>query len=292
LSKAQSNLSKEIYVKKVIKAARIQKAKDGTQEWSERTVNVVKGCQHDSKYCYAKAGNAGRFGEKFGLDPKTWATDVREDATMIKRAMSQCKTPLKIMYPSTHDIHPDNLDLHLQVIESLLQHCKRLMIVSKPHRECIKAICRAFPKYRKKILFRFSIGSANNEVLKFWEPSAPDFQERLACLKYAFLNGYQTSVSCEPMLDAHIEAVVRACRPFVTDAIWLGKISRLKSCLSLNKLKTPEIMAAADELIASQNDERITELYETFRHDRKIRYKKSIKKVVGIPLLTVSGLDR
>jgi hypothetical protein len=51
-------------------------------------------------------------------------------------------------------------------------------------------------------------------------------------------------------------------------------------------------MEAADRLIASQNDTRIMALYEHYRHDPKIRYKKSIKKIVGIPLLTVSGLDR
>jgi DNA repair photolyase len=268
------------------------KSKDGTQEWSERTVNVLKGCQHGCIYCYACAGNAGRFGKKLGISPETWATDVRVDEGMLRRAMRPCRIPMKIMYPSTHDIHPDNLELHLQVIQSLLTHCERLLIVSKPHLPCIRAICREFRENKDKILFRFSIGSADDAVLRFWEPGAPDFGERLACLRYAFLKDFKTSVSCEPMLDGNIEAVVRACRPFVTDAIWLGKVSRLKSCLSLNHYNTPEVLKETDRLITSQNDTRIMDLYGKYRRDRKIRYKKSIKQIVGIPLLTVSGLDR
>ena len=61
----------------------------------------------------------------------------------------------------------------------------------------------------------------NNEVLKFWEPGAPSFDERIACLKYAYEAGYATSISCEPMLDDKIDLVIDAVRPDVTHSIWI-----------------------------------------------------------------------
>ena len=90
---------------------------------------------------------------------------------------------------------------------------------------------RGVPK--EQLLFRFTIGSALDEVLSFWEPGAPVFAERLAALELAWANGYQTSVSCEPMLDGHIDAVIHQVEPFVTDAIWLGKANRFPMHLSI-----------------------------------------------------------
>jgi len=266
--------------------------KHGVREWATKSVNFLDGCQHGCLYCYACCFKAGRMGKKLGLRPKDWTTP-RVNPEMLKRSLRQAKRKERVvMYPSTHDIHPDNLGLHLQVIRVQVNNCDRLLIVSKPHLECIRAICDAFPEYKDKILFRFSIGSADSTVLGEWEPNAPTFEERLECLKHAHKRGFQTSVSCEPMLDDHIEDVVEACRPYVTDAIWLGKINRLKSCLALNGHNSPTTLAAANKLTASQSDTRINELYGKYRDDAKIKFKESIKRVVGIALSTVDGLDR
>jgi DNA repair photolyase len=106
--------------------------------------------------------------------------------------------------------------------------------VSKPHLECIKKICYELVQYKPQIQFRFTIGSANSEVLKFWEPNAPSFEERVDCLKYANNEGFSTSVSCEPMLDENIGDVVDIVSPYVTDTIWIGKANQLFSRLNIN----------------------------------------------------------
>jgi hypothetical protein len=59
----------------------------------------------------------------------------------------------------------------------------------------------------------------DSNTLKFWEPNAPDLPKRLESLKYSFSEGYQTSVSCEPMLDEHIGDVIDQVSPFVMDSI-------------------------------------------------------------------------
>ena len=195
------------------------------------------------------------------------------------------------MYPTTHDITPQYLDKHAIIISRLLETGNTLLIVSKPHLECIERLCREFEEYKNQIVFRFTIGSTNNEVLKFWEPGAPSFEERLLSLIHAHQNGFETSVSIEPMLEGNLDELIASVEPYVTDTIWLGKINRLKSTLAINGFKQPEILARADALIKSQNDEAIKQIYNRYKDNPKIRFKESIKKVVGLELQELPGMD-
>jgi valyl-tRNA synthetase len=154
--------------------------------------------------------------------------------------------------------------------------------VSKPHLECVKSICDLFSDYKNQILFRFTIGSADSAVLKFWENNAPDFNERLEALKYAFNSGYQTSVSCEPMLDDKIDQVIAAVLPYVTETIWLGMPNQLTGRLSINGYKNDQvIMNSARKLMGIFSDKFILDLYARYKDNPKIRWKSSIKKVLG-----------
>jgi hypothetical protein len=141
-----------------------------------------------------------------------------------------------------------------------------------------------------QLLFRFTIGSADNETLKFWEPAAPDFNERLDSLKYAFEHGFKTSVSCEPMLDLEIHKVINAVKPYITDAIWLGKGNHFEQRVTTNGGIDIQIERARD-LMGCMDDGFIQALYEKYRDDPQIKWKESIKKIVGIELATEPGLD-
>jgi len=118
-------------------------------------------------------------------------------------------------------------------------------------------------------------------VLKSWEPNAPSFEERLESLKYAFKNGYQTSVSYEPMLDDKIDDVINKVSPYVTETVWIGKPNKLNERLSMNGFKNDLVtMDCALRLIQLFSDEYIMELYDRYRNNPKIIWKDSIKKVI------------
>ena len=174
-------------------------------------------------------------------------------------------------------------------IQLILDGGHEILIVSKPHLDCVAAICKRFKGYKKKILFRFTIGSAANETLKFWEPNAPSLDERLQALKLAHQQGFQTSISCEPMLDDNIEAVVKLVEPYVTTDIWIGKMNHVRARLSHNKA-TAEVVAAGEALIKMQCDENIKSLYARLKNHPKIMWKDTIKKVVGIEAPQASDL--
>lgn len=260
------------------------KAASGVSEWANYSINLQQGCEHDCSYCYGKA-MALRFGRSTVANWKT--PQIRVEA--LSKVYRQRKG--RVMMPTSHDITPANIDQFLSVLMKVLEAGNKVLLVSKPHLPCIKAICKAAKEYRGQILFRFTIGSADDKVLKAWEPGAPSFKERLDSLKWAFKSGYETSISSEPMLDTSIDQVIEKCRPYVTDAIWLGRVNRLRQTLSLNCPGDEKTKAMGEKLLAEQTDDFLMSLYRRYKSDPLIKYKESIKKVVGLVRSTVKGLD-
>ena len=257
----------------------------GAHEWANESVNILSGCKHDCKYCYSKE-MAIRFKRK---TPETWKEEEIQEHVLKRKIRDNIGT---IMFPSTHDITPKNLGQCIYMIQKILSTNNRILIVSKPHLECIKKICLATKQNKDDILFRFSIGSADSSVLKFWEPGAPSFEERLSALEYAYDHGFPTSVSCEPMLDEKIDDVIFRIREYVTDAIWIGKMNFVFRRLKTNGVTDDETMEAARKLHEWQNDdENILALYKKYENDTMIKWKESIKKVIGIAIPTQRGLD-
>jgi DNA repair photolyase len=256
----------------------------GTGEWAATNVNIQRGCEHDCLYCYAKQ-MAIRFGRATW---ESWGTPVLSHK-QVKKGYGRRRGT--IMFPSTHDITPLNIGECVTVLRKMLAAGNRLLIVSKPCVECVWHLCDELSEYKDRILFRFTIGSVDNSVLAFWEPGAPAFDERLAALKHAHSRGFETSVSCEPMLDARVDRVVKAVAPYVTDAIWLGRANRMRNILKRNCPGDAEALRRADELIAVWNDEALISLYERYRDNPLIKFKDSIKKVAGLERPTMKGLD-
>ena len=83
------------------------------------------------------------------------------------------------------------------------------------------------------------------------------------------------------MLDDNIQDVVEQVMPYVTETVWIGKPNMLKSRLSMNGHNDEETMAKADDLLQSLSDQFIWYLYGKYKGGPKIRWKESIRKVIG-----------
>jgi DNA repair photolyase len=270
----------------------------GTKEWSSSSVNVMSGCANDCKYCYAKA-DAIRFQR---CTHETWK-DETPRAAMIGKQFGKRKGT--VMFPTTHDITPSNLEVCKEALHSLIKAGNKVLVVSKAECWTIESLCRWLinecpdlypPNPIEQVLFRFTIGSMDPRTLKYWEPGAPSFASRLYALMWCFFNGWETSVSMEPMLDVthrSIIQLVETVAPFVTDSIWLGKLNSpgARMTLNLNGMddEDKQVMRL---LCSSQSDELIKDLYDKLKGHPKVKWKESIKKVVGLPLETEAGTDR
>ena len=257
-------------------------APTGINEWATKKVNISTGCENDCVYCYAKL-DAYDYGQ---VPIGQWPNMVLRQQKVDK---GRRRLNGRIAFPTSHDITPSILEPCLIVLSKLLRAGNEILIVSKPRDACIRSICESFGDYTEQIIFRFTIGATDNEILSFWEPNAPTFEERRACLRYAFENGFRTSVSVEPMLEAYnIEALVNDLMPFVNDAIWIGKMEHLDQ---LKRIAGYQLAERIAEIEHFQRNEMIWAIYNQYKDNPKIKWKNSIKKVVGLPLAPEPGMD-
>jgi DNA repair photolyase len=261
---------------------KMSKINKGFREWAKHSVNFCTGCSNNCRYCYAK-GMAVRFGR---LTPEQWPDEQIREKDVNKRRKAYDG---RVMIPTSHDITPNNLDAGIRVIGNLLDAGNELLIVSKPRVGCIEAICNRFMDARDRILFRFTIGAMDDEILAFWEPGAPAYAERREALCIAHSLGFGTSVSVEPMLEIErIGALVADLEDFVSDSIWIGKMNHIKKAMRNVDEETQEAFA---DIEARQSDGQILAVYEQLKGHPKVKWKEGIKAIVGIEPALEDGMD-
>ena len=253
----------------------------GTKEWSTHSVNCISGCSHNCRYCYARE-MATRYRRITSADD--WATMTVRPAEVSKRRR---KLEGRVMFPTTHDITPEMVSPCFKVLRNLLIAGNDVLIVSKPHLSCIETLCRELRPWQSSIQFRFSIGARDDTLLGYWEPGAPVFLERVASLQCAHRQGYATSVSCEPLLDASdIAGLFSTLAPFVTDSIWIGKMNKVRVRASSD---TDE--AAIEQIELGQTQEAVEGVYSQMKGDPLVRWKESYKTVLALDFAVSAGLD-
>lgn len=244
----------------------------GAGEWAGYNCNIGTGCSHGCLYCYAER-MATRFNRIESSDE--WREEVPREVTTV-----ECKKYSEpIMFPTTHDITEGYLRPYRCHLYNILAAGNEVVIVTKPHRASIEAICSEFSSSRDNMVFRFTIGGLNNETMKIMEPGAPSPSERLGCLRYAFEQGFRTSISSEPMLGSceDAEQLYYVVEPFVTEDIWFGK---MKYIGGLKNSADPVIASAANQVISTQSDAEILRFVSKVGRLPKVAWKDSIKDVV------------
>ena len=104
-----------------------------------------------------------------------------------------------------------------------------------------------------------------------------------------FHHGFDTSVSVEPMLDSdNIVQLFDMLEPFVTDAVWIGKMNKIRQRVDI---LTEEDEAHVERIEAGQTDDRIEGIYKALKDRSKVKWKESIKEIMGLPLATEAGTD-
>lgn len=193
----------------------------GTKEWADSNVNCYYGCSNNCRYCYARF-MAFRF--KRIESYEEWET-MKPNVKAINKGYRKRKG--RVMFPTSHDITKDSFDNCWKVLKKLLVSGNEVLITTKPDFDCIDILTVRLQPYKEQVQFRFTITSKENNILEFFEPNAPNYEERLTALSFAYKNGYKTSVSIEPYLDMYLIPLIREIAPYCTESIWIGTMSNL-----------------------------------------------------------------
>ena len=248
----------------------------GTREWADSNVNCYFGCSNDCRYCYAKK-MAIRFNKK---TKDTWKIMV-PNIKNIKKGYR--KRNGRIMFPTSHDITDESLSNCLTLLKKLFNSGNEILVTTKPRSKCIKVICKNFLENKELVQFRFTITSKNSNLLKFWEPGAPSFEERYESLKYAFHQGFKTSISIEPFLDKDPFELVEILMPFATESIWIGKMNYI----SKKNFKTHELGYYKYIKLLNEKENLIKIIKKAKKYDSSfLRIKDSIFNALSFQDLT------
>ena len=250
---------------KSLKRVKNKSSISGTREWADYNVNCVFGCSNNCRYCYAKM-MAKRFGR---ATEETWKIMNVNTVTMNKNYV---KKNGRVMFPSSHDIteDPEIERACFVVLSNLLENGNEVLVTTKPRFSIVKKIVSRFIGYQESMQFRFTISSLDDGLLRFWEPNAPLFQERMDSLKFAFDNGFRTSVSIEPFLDYHPEELVRRVEAYCTESIWIGKMNYIQR----NNLTSFE-KNYYENVRKNYTLDHLEEIFLNLNENPKIRFKDS-----------------
>jgi DNA repair photolyase len=196
---------------------------------------------------------------------------VRQDVVIKKFR----RYPGRVMFPSSHDFFDTPIveNACFTVLGKLLKSDNQVLITTKPRLNIIKAIDRLFNEYKENLQFRFTITSINNHLIKFWEPNAPDLEERIDSLQFAYSNGYKTSVSIEPCLDRNPIALVNMVPPYVTESIWIGVMNYIPR-KNINQDELGQYL----NVRGNYSNQNLADIYLSMKDLDKIRWKDSIRK--------------
>ena len=198
----------------------------GTKEWAVKNINCSKGCSNDCKYCYAKS-NGNHYGWKkredwLNMENKEWMANKK-----FRKVKNTSSDLFDYMFPSSHDITLENIDLFIDVSKNILSAGNTLLIVSKPDDNWIRYLLRNLFMYSEQILFRFTITTLDDSSRHYWENNSPSIPSRLKALELTYDFGFKTSVSIEPFLDDTVINVVKRVHSHVTDDIWIGPMNMI-----------------------------------------------------------------
>jgi len=248
----------------------------GTKEWADHNINCIKGCSNNCRYCYAKI-IAKRFGR---CTEQTWK-EMEVNYSAVNKNFSKYNG--RVMFPSSHDIvdTPEVKEACFTVMEKLLRVGNEVLVTTKPKLCVTKDIVTRFYQYKSQIQFRFTITSINNQLLSFWEPNAPTFEERFESLKYAYNSGFKTSVSIEPFLDYNPVELIKTLSPYITESEWLGVMNYIPK----NNVFSADI-PLYEEIRGRYELNHLKEVVREVKNFPKIRFKDSIVIRLGMSSYT------
>ena len=123
-----------------------------------------------------------------------------------------------------------------------------------------------------------SAGTADSYKMAYWEPGAPCFGERMDCLREARHNGFNTSVSAEPLLTPWSVKRLYDTVAYHANEVWIGAMNKIETRVHIEEGKRREL-----ELLEEwQTPEAMRAVYKCMRGCDKVRWKDSYQKALGL----------
>lgn len=162
----------------------------------------------------------------------------------------------------TYQVRADMEEVSLEVIDSMSE--KNCVQIRNPKISYAERICNRFNANTDDITFIYDIRSGNSEVLKYWEPNAMSFEERLESLKFVNSKGFRTIVFCFHPLDGNTFELVEVLSPHC-DHLILEITQKPDEFLSEAELTDQLKVQKAEEVLRIQSGDWLLNLGEKLK---------------------------
>jgi DNA repair photolyase len=177
---------REIYARRIVSKSKV----------FDYAINPYIGCQHGCTYCYA------RFMRRFTGHKEPWGefVDVKINAPDLLKHEIDKMLPGRIWISGVCDSYQPletTYELTRKCVEILVQYGWPMTVQTKS-----PLVLRDIDLFRRgaKIEVGLSVTSADDEIRKLFEPSAPSIKERIKALEELHLAGIRTYAMIAPML--------------------------------------------------------------------------------------------
>jgi len=177
---------REIYARSILSKSQV----------FDYVVNPYVGCQHSCVYCYA------RFMKRSTGHKEPWGefVDVKINAPALLKHEIDKRPPGRVWISGVCDPYqpPEGkYELTKKCLKILIQHDWPITVQTKS-----PLVLRDIDLFRRgdKIEVGLSVTSADDEIRKLFEPSAPSIKERIKALEELHLAGIRTYAMIAPML--------------------------------------------------------------------------------------------
>ncbi len=250
-----------------------EKKKFGTRELSGHSYNVIMGCMHDCRYCWAKHYAA----KNKSIQREDW----QHQQVVFPKCFDETKLfDGTVMFPTTHDITPGFDEACLCGLLRLLEAGNQVLVCTKANLYTAEYFTKNLQKYKDQLTFMITITSLDERASAFWEPNAPMPVERITSLKLYHESGYKTSVLVEPMLDGVGDTIklYDMVTPHVTEEIWFGLMMYASERVNQSD---PDNVKMLEILQLLHSEANINFLYSMLNDKEKVRWKSSIVEVIA-----------
>lgn len=270
----------------------------GTKQWSDKSFNIMKAgniCPNLCLYCYIQPvfhqnnqADVHSFykrymdkgvqvigeGEITGAERRSMLLDFEINMKKVEKGWSKHGNRYLFMTPTSHDIFDSNVKELVIAWKKMIDVGHSILIVTKPSFPCVKYMCSNLGKYKDSVSFRFTITSDNQDVIDIFEPLAPSFEERMACLEYTYDSGFNTSVSIEPFLTCPVSTFEHVL-PYITGDAWIGMMNAFPSEKIIGYDFTDRETNAINSLKEQYGFENVQRIVRKLRHEPKVQWKES-----------------
>ena len=246
----------------------------GTREWSKQNVNFQSGCMAGCEYCYAR-----EMAERYNRhDWNDWSKKITIDIDKVNKNYKYHEGVT--MFPSSHNIDITNFHVAMIPLRKLLEAGNKVLIVMKPSYQVVDYLCDQLWIHTKRVEFRFTITSYDQNIAMEFEPNAPSINSRLASIKKVIDSGYKLSISIEPFLDKEPQELINE---IVTNYgvdhkdIWLGPMNHVNRLANFSKIIDEQLLYLRE----IYHPDRLRDIYNELK-GTGINFKDSFLKQAGV----------